>query len=428
MTGDHAMANRTDYAISCIVEHQDYPYILIVMCILSLFSVAGTVGNAFVIYVFSKQRDKPTSTIFIITLAATDFFTCLIIIPHTIVWEYFAKRVQYDVICKVYYFLITSNVPFSFFIMVAIAFDRYFKICRPWTHALDPPVAKRVIGGMFMFAVSLGIITSLAYGIYEPIETLVANSNMTDPPVSDEDVFITTPTVSNNSQYTTISERVTDQYGRPMEYYYGMCTASEKYINTNVRMVYQKFYASLFLIALILVVILYGLILKSIISRRAKKLNNSLLNGNSHKLQVIQTSTASQTYISSSKSATNEEQKVQEETQGNEHLMSTPEKVHSVRPHRTNKEREREKMKSVREKQRIANIKTAGILFIVTAVFIVAFLPSWLMAIRMIPANVVLFYMYFSYNVANPIIYAFFNRAFRVEMKNAIHCKQSVHY
>jgi hypothetical protein len=76
-----------------------------------------------------------------------------------------------------------------------------------------------------------------------------------------------------------------------------------------------------------------------------------------------------------------------------------------------------ERSQSVRNKLCSANIKTAGILFIVTVVFIVAFLPAWLMAMRAIGGNIIVFYMHFSYNVANPIIYAFFNANFRREIK-----------
>jgi cholecystokinin A receptor/hypocretin (orexin) receptor 2 len=56
-------------------------------------------------------------------------------------------------------------------------------------------------------------------------------------------------------------------------------------------------------------------------------------------------------------------------------------------------------------------------LFVVTAVFTVAFLPAWLMAHKVIRYNMIVFYMYFSYNVANPIIYAFMNRAFRRDLR-----------
>jgi cholecystokinin A receptor/hypocretin (orexin) receptor 2 len=45
----------------------------------------------------------------------------------------------------------------------------------------------------------------------------------------------------------------------------------------------------------------------------------------------------------------------------------------------------------VKEKQRSANIKTAGILFIVTIVFIIAFLPAWLMAMRALERKIRLY-------------------------------------
>ena len=83
------------------------------------------------IYVFSRKKVKSTSTVFILALAATDFFTCLLIIPFTIAVEFMGKRVHSDSAYKVYQFLISSNMPFSAFIMVAIAIDRYFCIRAP---------------------------------------------------------------------------------------------------------------------------------------------------------------------------------------------------------------------------------------------------------------------------------------------------------
>jgi cholecystokinin A receptor/hypocretin (orexin) receptor 2 len=82
-----------------------------------------------------------------------------------------------------------------------------------------------------------------------------------------------------------------------------------------------------------------------------------------------------------------------------------------------------ESKRSVRNKLRLANIKTAGILFVVTIVFILAFLPAWLMSIRVIDANIIVYYLYFSYNIANPVIYAFFNVTFRKDIKNALNCR-----
>ena len=58
----------------------------------------------------------------------------------------------------------------------------------------------------------------------------------------------------------------------------------------------------------------------------------------------------------------------------------------------------------------------------VKVVFIVTFLPAFLMMLQMIPYNMIVFYMYFANNVANPVIYSFMNRNFRDDLKK-IFCR-----
>ena len=98
---------------------------------LSLLSVIGSVGNTLVILVFKSKQEKLVSTFYILVLSVVDLTTCLFIIPFTIYMENVRFRLSSDVACKFYQFLITSNIPFSALIMVAIAFDRYFAICHP---------------------------------------------------------------------------------------------------------------------------------------------------------------------------------------------------------------------------------------------------------------------------------------------------------
>jgi cholecystokinin A receptor/hypocretin (orexin) receptor 2 len=62
------------------------------------------------------------------------------------------------------------------------------------------------------------------------------------------------------------------------------------------------------------------------------------------------------------------------------------------------------------------NIKTALMLSIVAVIFIVVFLPAWLMMHTIIPFNATIFYLYFTYNVSNPFVYAFMNPDFRNQM------------
>ena len=59
-------------------------------------------------------------------------------------------------------------------------------------------------------------------------------------------------------------------------------------------------------------------------------------------------------------------------------------------------------------------------LFVVTVAFIIAYLPSWLMAFQVIDFNVIIFYVYFSNHIVNPIIYAFMNPAFRRSLKDLL--------
>ncbi|KAL8558022.1 hypothetical protein ACOMHN_049283 [Nucella lapillus] len=77
---------------------------------------------------------------------------------------------------------------------------------------------------------------------------------------------------------------------------------------------------------------------------------------------------------------------------------------------------------ALKEKYLLANLRTAVMLFVVTVVFVLAFLPSWLMAHGVVHFHAVVFYGYFIYNVSNPIIYAFINPTFRKELKDVVRC------
>ena len=57
--------------------------------------------------------------------------------------------------------------------------------------------------------------------------------------------------------------------------------------------------------------------------------------------------------------------------------------------------------------RRVQHIKTALMISLVVLIYILAFMPAWLMALEVLTYNVVIFYLYFTYNVANPIIYTF---------------------
>jgi cholecystokinin A receptor/hypocretin (orexin) receptor 2 len=95
---------------------------------------------------------------------------------------------------------------------------------------------------------------------------------------------------------------------------------------------------------------------------------------------------------------------------------------HELQPMRP-KARQNSKALSIKEKTLIANIRTALMLFVVTIVFLVAFLPAWLMSLHLVDYNQIVFYMYFMYHAANPFIYAFMNKSFRDDLGKVLKCQ-----
>ena len=388
----------------------EHHYKMAVIGILSFFTVLGSVGNSMVLYVYIRKRNKLASTVFIITLAGTDLMTCVVIIPYTMTVEYLDYYLKYDLFCKLYMFLITSNVPFSAFIMVAIAVDRYLCICHPFTHILNAKRAKCVIFILGMMAVTLGIITAMCYQIFrlEPnegdvsdngiryhemndsfLDTMIANieSNLTKI-TGAYNATVITHSMDTNVDLSSMDYMALDNNGQCLPI---STIFSETFVN-----MYQKVYSSFFVIVIVTVIVLYVMIYRFVSVRRAKR--QRMRSQRSGYASCRETS-----YVETRVSYSNGCAKTE--------VSDSFPKSEAVR------------QQTIREKGLVANVRTAGMLFVVTAVFIIVFLPAWLMAHDVIPYNSVIFYFYFFYNVANPIVYAFMNKSFRRNLKDVFECR-----
>lgn len=413
------------------VEPEETRGILVaVIGILSFFSVIGTIGNAMVLYVYVRKRNKLASTVFIITLACTDFVTCILIIPYTIMLEYVQYYIKYDFLCKSYMFLITSNVPFSAFIMMAIAIDRYLCICHPFSHVLNTSRAKLVISVLAAVAIVLGIITALNYGVYSISKRSFVNMTSLDirPETEmDEDssnlVFITNESFNKtfynvNQQFdkNNLSQHRADVivvYHKHLLSYNGTCQPNGIIFRYDFTATYQKIYSSFFVIVIVAVMVLYIMIYRFVTIRRARRRRMRSQQSGYSSCKEHTTSSplhyATPTRVSYTHGCVSTELEL--EPYSNNHIGSDRRKHEKFNRQMT-----------LRERGLVANIRTAAMLFVVTAVFIIVFLPAWLMAHQVIPYNILIFYMYFFYNVANPIIYAFMNKSFRRALKEAIEC------
>ena len=264
-----------------------------VLVMLSVFSFVGTVGNSLVLYIYANKKTKTTAGVFIMCLAGTDLFTCLVIVPYTEIVIFFEYKLFHDVICKAYMFLITFNVPFSAFIMCAIAIDRFFCICYPFLHALNLRRARIIILCLLSLACLCGLITALLHGIIPPMEmtshdrktTNTSSALITTNDTKTELLNIVTLEDQSDSNTTSLKGSNPCEYNltcqnivmsengthESMEDLTGLCAPNNDIIDSSFAEVYQKIYSSFYLLSFVLVLILYALIYRSIWKHRAKK-------------------------------------------------------------------------------------------------------------------------------------------------------------
>lgn len=355
-----------------------------------------------------------TSTIFILALAWTDIFTCSVIIPLTIAFTATDGDLRLDFLCKLYQFLITFNVPLAAFIMVAIAVDRYFSICHPFLHAVTPRRARLTVFCLCIFAFSLGTITALGYG-YGPYATV---GNVTVGVNSSGEVLLTTASALDGSSSSKNASAelgggvVVVVEGAGQAEVLSACQPMGNIISMKNLNYYQKFYASFYLLSLLAVFVIYAFIYRSVVRRREWR-RRQRSNRPATKSAVTMVTEVEEVELRAKNGAPaancgNSNGNGGKSGNCNVSACSETQSLNSS---------EKKASKERRDFNFLANIRTAAMLFVVTLVFIVSFLPAWLMAVRVLTYHIVVFYLYFVYNVANPVIYAFMNHAFRKELK-----------
>ena len=399
----------------------------IAMAIVGILSVSGTIGNALVLYVFARQKQKLSSTIFILTLACTDFVSSLVTMPYTIAVELLKYKVEYDAVCKVYQFLVTTTIPFSAFVMVAIAVDRYLCIVHPFKHTMTLGRAKVVVALLALLATTLGLLCCLMYGVHWKEVYCVSNSNATSDVNSNSNTTSWSRKVSSAGQCNDTEEINISIVNK------GLCHKDLIIFDASFFNVYQKIYSAFFAICAVVVIVLYAIIYRSVLTRRRKRLHlTKKCCGFWAETSAADTSDVEHTEFTTLNNGSKERV-----TNGDSPKMVDkspqtelkPEMCKTVAANKGKLDtdalvRPSGVSRAKLEKLRMANIKTALMLSIVALIYIVAFMPAWLMAHQVLTMNVVIFYLYFTYSVANPIIYAFLNQSFRNHLQTLVKCRK----
>ena len=381
-----------------------------------ILMVMGIFGNALVLIVYINRRNRTTAHIFIMYLASIDLMACAVIHPY-VIYKLFNNYSQtWVVACKIFEFIVHANLGLSALTLLAIAVDRFFAICRPVKFLNFHKHIYKVISATFI----LGIVISLPL-----FEFYGANP---DRIVLQDFVFV---------GYK--------------------CDFSEKYQGTTAMTAFSVFITSGFLTQFVAMAILYKhvavvayrsrrtvvpvqAVQESDISGRIPATTSSMISDNSRKLTVCSVSPLW------SSDQTLEQQKLQvasKEDSSRRYLA--PENNATFTASRTTT---MTSFTSLNEDHRHVNInssnnlssslKAAKMLFLVTAVFLISWLPFFIIRIyaTVNPQNWndlsssrkvaehFLCHCFYINNAVNPVIYSVINKNFRKECLSLLkrHC------
>ncbi|XP_063433038.1 growth hormone secretagogue receptor type 1-like [Mytilus trossulus] len=105
-----------------------YLPVIIFLFLLMLF---GCFGNSLVLYIYCFRSKKRSANNFIIAMALFDFITSVVVMPIDIYDLLYHYSFYSNIACKIFRAVESATTYASAVILIQIAFDRYFKICKP---------------------------------------------------------------------------------------------------------------------------------------------------------------------------------------------------------------------------------------------------------------------------------------------------------
>lgn len=112
---------------------------IIYTCILL---VIGIPGNATVFYIYFTRWKRSSTRVFIIALAIFDLVNCLLTFPFELATMLNPFTYDNGIACKVFRFATYTCNAGGALLLIAIAIDRYQRICKPLDKPMDPRTAK----------------------------------------------------------------------------------------------------------------------------------------------------------------------------------------------------------------------------------------------------------------------------------------------
>ena len=132
---------------------------------ISLVMVLGLFGNAFVCFYYTFKEKKSTNTFFIVVLSVYDLLACFITMPTEIVIIALYYTFVDNLACKILRFVNIFLVIGSMLTLVAIATDRYKRICHVARPQMDMSQARRVSVVIVLISILIALPSLFIYEI-----------------------------------------------------------------------------------------------------------------------------------------------------------------------------------------------------------------------------------------------------------------------
>ena len=130
-----------------------------------IMMLIGCPGNILVFYVYFSKWQRSTARVFIISLALFDLVNGFITTPTELAFMWNIFRWTDPITCKFSRFLTFMMNNASSFTLLGIAIDRYMRICRPLHPSMSTNHAKKVVFVSVFFAILFAWPALVIYGI-----------------------------------------------------------------------------------------------------------------------------------------------------------------------------------------------------------------------------------------------------------------------
>lgn len=176
ITPDEVGTCRISNWLIAKAENDKQPLISVI-CAIGVLLLTGMIGNGLVIYVYARKPKTTTNRIFILALAILDFLSCTVVIPFEIYDLGHTFTFTRTILCKLARFSEFMLILGAGFTLVAISIDRYVHLCRYKSRLLlTASRAKKVCG----FCVFLGLCFAVPLLSFAGLEKIPLYANETN--------------------------------------------------------------------------------------------------------------------------------------------------------------------------------------------------------------------------------------------------------